>query len=128
MTNLVDKVAEALMAHLFIPCNHASIGSEDHCRCGARPRGQMEWTQHAAQAVIDALELTAETRREEVDTGRWGTEQRWVTYLCCEKCGCQLVLHRLPRESTPRWHHAIWYGPEDNMVSYHDDCLEDDDD
>ena len=31
-----------------------------------------------AQAAIDALELSEERRREEVDTGRWGTEMRLV--------------------------------------------------
>ena len=44
------------------------------------PDRYAEWIDvgELAQAAIDALQLTEETRREEVDTGRWGTEVRLV--------------------------------------------------
>lgn len=40
----------------------------------------------------------------------------------CSQCNELLVWHRLSRESFPRWLHAVWSGPEDNMVMYLDNC------
>lgn len=41
--------AHALLTHQYQPVNHASIGSEDHCACGFRPRGWTEWVWHVEE-------------------------------------------------------------------------------
>ena len=54
-----QRIAEVLKhEHRFIPVNHSSIGSEDHCGCGFRPRGWQAWCDHVATVVVASLGLT----------------------------------------------------------------------
>ena len=45
------EISRLLSDHSFIPVNHSSIGSEDHCLCGARPRGWRAWADHVAELI-----------------------------------------------------------------------------
>ncbi|WP_444309107.1 zinc finger domain-containing protein [Mycobacteroides abscessus] len=49
-----DRWEKLLDTHQFWRCNHSSIGPEDHCRCGYRPRDWREWAVHVAE-LIEAL-------------------------------------------------------------------------
>ena len=49
-----DRIAGEATAHTFIPVNHSSIGPEDHCLCGFRPRGWLAWGLHFADVLVAA--------------------------------------------------------------------------
>lgn len=51
--NGLHKIVRTLSDHSFIPVNHSSIGSEDHCLCGFRPRGWRAWSEHVAGVIRD---------------------------------------------------------------------------
>lgn len=55
MTNLQWRISRTLSDHSFIPVNHSSIGSEDHCLCGYRPRGWKSWADHVSEVLSDQL-------------------------------------------------------------------------
>ena len=54
MSDLTARIAEVLSEHQFWYCNHASIGSQDHCRCGERPWGVRQWDDHVAPLIAAA--------------------------------------------------------------------------
>lgn len=67
MSDAQRIMAEATELHQFIPCNHSSIGSEDHCSCGHRPYG---WIAYAAH-------LSAE-----IDAALGGLARQWTVRYC----------------------------------------------
>lgn len=63
MTDAPKLMAEVTELHQFIHCNHSSIGPEDHCSCGHRPYGWIQYAGHLAAEIDKALGgLTQEHR------------------------------------------------------------------
>lgn len=54
-----ENIVAVAVEHQFLPVNHSSIGPEDHCRCGFRPRGWSAWAEHFADALIAAEPIYA---------------------------------------------------------------------
>lgn len=50
-TGVPIDLTQLLLEHAFTLCNHGSIGSEHHCRCGFRPRHWLEWAEHVADVA-----------------------------------------------------------------------------
>lgn len=55
--DLTARIADQIKHdHRFIPVNHSSIGSEDHCGCEYRPRGWQAWADHVAEQIVKELD------------------------------------------------------------------------
>jgi hypothetical protein len=79
MSDAQKLMAEVTELHQFIRCNHSSIGPEDHCSCGHRPYGWIQYASHLAAEVDKALGgLTREERWTpiEEDGLRWKPRSR----------------------------------------------------
>lgn len=53
--NAVPVISKALAEHAFWMANYASLRSNAHCGCGSRPHGAMEWRDHIAPIIAEAL-------------------------------------------------------------------------
>jgi hypothetical protein len=83
MSDAQKIIAVTVERHQFIPRNHSSIGSEDHCRCGHRPVGWSQYAAHVAAEIDTALGgLKRETRVIEgiFEMGVPEPATRFVTY------------------------------------------------
>lgn len=56
---VIPAITDVLAEHFFWFANHSSVGSEDHCLCGARPRDQLDWREHVAPLIAMRIKSAA---------------------------------------------------------------------
>lgn len=74
MPDLTARITEILRDHRFWHCNHASVGPQDHCRCGDRPWDVRQWDEHVSDLI--AAEFRREERQIDYGLGSLGVEKR----------------------------------------------------
>lgn len=53
---MTPAICDVLATHRFSLVNHSSIGQEDHCSCGERPRDGLDWREHVAPLIAERIE------------------------------------------------------------------------